>query len=140
MHTLNYGTSYSLDEIKTKDNIMKKDPSICPHGTFYPRCEKQECIEEMFRAEDAATCKHGLLTGCPTCRKQGKKNMSIENPTNFQELLEAFNMADKKELEDYTDFAVNKGIEDRISLLENRLLIVGVCLNKALTLLAEKDA
>lgn len=122
---------------------MKKDPSICPHGTFYPRCEKQECIDEMIRAEDAATCTHGFLAGCPSCRHGAqlkKENMTIEHPTNFQELLEAFNMADRKELEDYADFAINKGIEDRIALLENRLLIVGVCLNKALTLLAEKDA
>lgn len=65
--------------------------------------------------------------------------MTIENPINFKELLEVFNMADRKELEDYTDFANKSSIDDRVTLLENRLLILGVCLNKALNLLIEKD-
>lgn len=123
---------------------MKKDPSICPHGTFYPRCEKQECMDELCRLEDAATCKHGFLTGCPTCRhevqlKKERKDMTIEEPTNFQELKDALNMVDKMEVQDFADFA-EKTLENRVLLLERRLNIVGVCLNKALTLLVKKDA
>lgn len=40
---------------------------ICPHNNFFPRCPEEECIEEMYRSEEAATCPHGFLVGCPIC-------------------------------------------------------------------------
>lgn len=43
------------------------DPTKCPHGLHWMACKNKECIEEVYRAEDAATCPHGFLVGCPTC-------------------------------------------------------------------------
>ena len=48
-------------------NIISNDPAICPHGESWYKCKMKECINEMIRAEDAATCPHGYLVGCPAC-------------------------------------------------------------------------
>jgi len=49
------------------ENTESNDPTRCPHGERWFRCKEKECIKEMYRLEDAATCPHGFLVGCPTC-------------------------------------------------------------------------
>jgi len=43
------------------------DRTKCPHGLRWMACKDKECIKELDRLEDAATCPHGFMVGCPTC-------------------------------------------------------------------------
>lgn len=52
------------------DKKEHSDLYNCPHGERWFLCKESECIAEMNRMEDEATCKHGFLVGCPACEKE----------------------------------------------------------------------
>ena len=65
--------------------------------------------------------------------------VDLNEPTTFAELRSAFLQADQIELNDYTANAEQGNTEDRVTLLEKRLFVMGVIITKLLSLLAEKE-
>lgn len=59
-------------------------------------------------------------------------------PKSLDELRHTFLALDQRELDDYADFAQKDVLENRVALLEKRLLVMGVVLNKALSLLVQE--
>jgi len=58
---------------------LENDPTRCLHGKRWFVCKEKECIAEMHRMEDQATCKHGFMVGCPTCTQSNTLDTTEED-------------------------------------------------------------